>query len=332
MPVDLTTRYLGLELSSPLVAGASPLTIDLDTLQRIEEAGAGAVVMPSLFAEQFERDEQLWTWLHEFQPEELPELPQLYAQLRDYNQGPVQYLRLLEQARERLSVPVIASINAQGPGDWTRFALWLEQAGADALELNIYYVPTRPDVSAAQVEQQYLDTVQQVRQAVQLPLAVKIGPYFSSLPHFAAQLVAAGADALVLFNRYLEPDVNLEKMCIEPVLVLSSRHELRLPLRWIGVLRDQLGVGLAASSGVQEPEDVVKALAVGADVVMVVGHVLRHGPQALQELLQGLRRWLEDHEMRLEELRGRLSMSRCGDPAAMQRANYMQTVVSFRPH
>ncbi len=330
MAVDLSTRYLGLELSSPLVAGASPLTIDLDVLQRLQDAGAGAVVMPSLFAEQFERDEHLWTWLHEFQPEELPDLPQLYAQLKDYNQGPVQYLRLLEQARQRLSVPVIASINAQAPGDWTRFATWLEQAGADALELNIYYVPTRPEVSSQQVEQQYLEVVQQVRQATRLPLAVKIGPYFTSLPHFAAQLVASGAEALVLFNRYLEPDVNLEKMCIEPVLVLSSRHELRLPLRWISVLRDQLSADLAASSGVQQPEDVVKALAVGADVVMVVGHVLRHGPQALAELVEGLRRWLEEHETTLDELRGRLSMSRCGDPASLQRANYMQTVVSYR--
>ncbi len=330
MPVDLTTRYLGLELSSPLVAGASPLTIDLEMLQRLEAAGAGAVVMPSLFAEQFQRDEQLWTWLHEYQPEELPELPQLYAQLRDYNQGPVQYLRLLEQARKRLSVPVIASINAQGPGDWTRFAVWLEQAGADALELNIYHVPVQADLSAQQVEQQYLEAVRQVRRAVQLPLAVKIGPYFTSLPHFAAELVAAGADALVLFNRYLEPDVNLEKMCIEPVLVLSSRHELRLPLRWIAVLRDQLSAALAASSGVQEPEDVVKALAVGADVVMVVGHVLRHGPPALEQLLQGLRHWLEERQMSLDELRGRLSMSRCGDPVSLQRANYMQAVVSYR--
>ncbi len=227
---------------------------------------------------------------------------------------------------------MIASINAPGPGDWTRFAAWLEQAGADALELNIYHVPTRADLSAQQVEQQYLEAVQGVRQATRLPLAVKIGPYFSSLPHFAAELVAAGAEALVLFNRYLEPDVNLEKMCIEPVLVLSTRHELRLPLRWIGVLRDQLSVNLAASSGVQEPEDVVKALAVGADVVMVVGHLLRHGPSALERLLQGVRHWLQEHQMTLEQLRGRLSMSRCGDPALLQRANYMQTVVSYRGH
>ncbi len=331
MSVDLRTRYLGLELANPIVAGASPLTIDLDVLLRLEEAGVGAVVMPSMFAEQFEHEEALWTRLHELQQDDQFHSPQIFHKLKDYNEGPIRYLRLLEQAKQRLSVPVVASINAQGPGSWTSFATWLEEAGADALELNIYYVPTSVHESAQSVHARYLETVQQVRQATRLPLAVKIGPFFTALPEFASQLVQAGAQGLVLFNRYLEPDVNLQRMCLEPTLVLSHRRELRLPLRWIAVLRDQLSVSLAATTGVQGAEDVVKALAVGADVVMVVGHLLRRGPQAAAELIQGLAQWLQQRGWSLEQLRGRLTMSRCGDPATLQRANYMEAVVSYRP-
>ena len=298
---DLRTRYLGLELSSPLVASSSPLTGSLDGLLRLEGAGAGAVVLPSLFEE-------------DLAPE---------------GSGPGAYLHLVERAKQALQVPVIASLNGVSRGGWAGYANRLEGAGADALELNIYYVSSRPGLSASDVEWHYLDVVRSVRRAIGIPLAVKLSPYFSSLANLAGQLVEAGANGLVLFNRFYQPDLDIEAMQVRPALALSSSTELGLPLRWVAILHRRHRVSLAASTGVHTCEDVLKVLLAGAEVAMLASALLRHGPDHLRPLATGLRDWMDGHGYEtLDQLRGRLSQRSVPDPAAFERANYLKTLAS----
>ncbi|MDP9207667.1 MAG: dihydroorotate dehydrogenase-like protein, partial [Actinomycetota bacterium] len=256
---DLRTRYLGLELQSPLVASSSPLTGSLDGLRKLEAAGAGAVVLPSLFEEELAADQD--------QAGGDPDVG--HADQAGYGAGPAAYLSLLEQTKASLSIPVVASLNGTSRSGWVRRAARLEQAGADALELNIYYVSSRPGLSGGEVEGNYLDVVREVRRAIGIPLAVKLSPYFSSLANLAGQLVESGANGLVLFNRFYQPDLDIEAMEVQPALELSSSAELRLPLRWIAILHRRWGVSLAASTGVHTAEDVVKVLLAGADVAMM---------------------------------------------------------------
>jgi dihydroorotate dehydrogenase (fumarate) len=325
---DLRTRYLGLELRSPLVASSSPLTGTLDGLLRLQAAGAGAVVLPSLFEEDL--------------AEETREVDALLAtgatgaeartghpEQAGYGAGPGAYLNLVERAKEALSIPVMASLNGVSRGGWVRYASRLEQAGADALELNIYHVSSRPGLSASEVEWHYLDVVRSVRQAIGIPLAVKLSPYFSSLANMAGQLAEAGANGLVLFNRFYQPDLDIEAMEVRPALELSSSVELRLPLRWIAILHRRHRVSLAASTGVHTATDVLKVLLAGADVAMMTSALLRNGADHLRPLEVQVRDWMDRHGFEtLDQLRGRLSQRSVPDPAAFERANYIKTLAS----
>ena len=319
---DLRTRYLGLELQSPLVASSSPLTGSLDGLRKLEAAGAGAVVLPSLFEEELAADQD--------QAGADPGAGR--ADQAGDGAGPAAYLSLVEQAKQTLSIPAIASLNGSSRGGWVRHAARLEQAGADALELNVYYVSSRPGLSGGEVEWQYLDVVRSVRQAIGIPLAVKLSPYFSSLANLAGQLVEAGANGLVLFNRFYQPDIDIEALEVLPALELSSSAELRLPLRWIAILHRRWGVSLAASTGVHTAEDVVKVLLAGADVAMMTSALLHHGPDHLRPVELGLRDWMDRHGYEtIDQLRGRLSQRSVPDPATFERANYIKTLASRTP-
>jgi dihydroorotate dehydrogenase (fumarate) len=329
MSVDLRTTYLGLELRNPLVASASPLTGDLECLCRMQEAGVAAVVTPSLFEEQLERDELAIRQFFDFGMDEFVNTLRDLPELDRYNTGPANYIGEIKRAKNALSIPVIGGLNGAGVGNWARHVQLLEEAGADAVELNIFFVPTDPKTTSVEVEQRYLDLVAAVREVVTVPLAVKLGPYFSSLPNLARRLVDVGADGLVLFNRFLQPDIALETLAISPRLSLSTSAELRLPLRWIAILRPQLVISLAASTGVQTSEDAIKLLLVGADVTMTASALLRHGPAYIRTLLDGLSQWLETKGYTsIEQMKGNLSMENCPDPAAFERANYIKMIAT----
>jgi len=331
MAVDLSTQYLGMKLKNPLgVAACPPLTGDLDMLRRLEDAGAAFAVMPSLFEEQIVHDELEVARLYEYQTESFAESLTYFPELQDYNTGPQKYLQHVEAAKRSTSIPIIGSLNGSSKGGWIRYAKAIEEAGADALELNIYFVPTDPDMTAADVEQRYVDLVADVRQSVSIPLAVKLGQNFTSLPNFAQRLIAAGANGLVLFNRYVEADVNLETLQLKPDLVLSNRHEARVPIRWIAILRDQLNASLAATSGVHRMQGAVKLLLAGADVIMMASILLQKGSGFLSTLLDDVQTWLEENEYEsVEQMKGSMSRGNCPDPSALERANYMKALTSY---
>jgi dihydroorotate dehydrogenase (fumarate) len=328
--VDLTTRYLGMELSTPLVASASPLWSRLDMLQRVEEAGAGAIVLPSLFEEQIEHEAWDLHSLLEGWSNRFSEAQDFLPDLDDYNTGPGPYLEFLEVAARSVSVPVIASLNGSSIGGWVRYGKAMEEAGADAIELNVYFVPTDPDMTSTMVEDRYVELVAAVRAITSVPLAVKVGPYFSSIPAMARRLSEAGADGLVLFNRFLQPDLDLETLEVVPHLELSTSSELRLPLRWIAILRGHLSCSLAATTGVHTAEDALKMILSGADAVMMTSALLRHGPEYLRLVLDGVATWLEERGYAsVEEARGSISQKSVPDPAAFERSNYMQALASY---
>jgi dihydroorotate dehydrogenase (fumarate) len=328
--VDLSTRYLGFALPGPLVASASPLTGTLDGLHRAQQAGAALAVMPSLFEEQIEHEELALNALREFGSESFPEALDYQPELGDFQLGTAAYLETLRKARDELAIPVCASLNGCTAGGWAHYAHELEQAGASALELNVYFVSTDVDTSGAELERRMLDLVAIVRSAVALPLAVKIGPGFSAPAHTCRRLVEVGADGLVLFNRYLRPDVDLEKLELVPSLVLSDPYDARIPLQWIGILRGQVAASLAASSGVHTAEDALKLLLVGADVVMTTSALLQRGTAHLATLAAGIRGWMEARGyVSIEQLKGSLSRASCPDPSAYERANYMRSLVSY---
>jgi len=328
--IDLRTRYLGLELKNPLVAGASPMTGHIAQLKALEDAGVAAVVLPSLFEEQIEHDEMELARLRDFGAEGSPEATNYFPELTSYRTGPDAYLAQLEQAKRELSIPVIGSLNGVSSGGWVRYAKLFEQAGADAVELNIYYVATDPLASAEAVEQRYLQLVQQVRAAIGIPLAVKIGPYFSALAQMAQRLQQAGAHGLVLFNRFMQPDIDLESLQVRPGVELSTSAELLLPLRWIAILKGRVALSLAATTGVHTAHDVVKLLLAGADVTMLASALLRHGTAYPRQLLQQLGTWLEQNDYSsIEQLKGSMSQLHCPDPAQFERANYMKALMSY---
>lgn len=330
MNIDLSTEYLGLELANPLVASAGPLTGSVESLVRLERAGLAAVVLPSLFEEQIEHEELEINRLYEYQTESFAESLTHFPDLEDYNTGPQEYLDLVAEAKRTLKIPVIASLNGHTDGGWVRYAQFMQDAGADALELNVYFVPTDVNLIAADVEQRYIDLVARVKQSIRIPLAVKIGSQFTSIPNFGRRLSEVGADGLVLFNRYLEPDIDLETLQMIPDLVLSQRHEVRLPLRWIAILRDQLGCSLAASSGIHSADDLARVLLVGADVGMMTTKLLRNGPGYAAVALEGLQTWLVENEYEsVSQMRGSMSMRNCSDPSALERSNYMKALVSY---
>ncbi len=331
MTPDLRSTYLGLELKSPLVASASPLTGNIDSLKALQEAGAAAVVLPSLFEEQIEHDETMVDLVLERGAESFGEALTYFPEMDDYNTGPDSYVEHVAAAKEALSIPVIASINGVTPGGWIRYAELLQEAGADAIELNVYAVETDLYASAASVEDRTLRLVSRVHSALTVPLAVKVGPYYSAFANTASRLADAGAAGLVLFNRFLQPDIDLETMTVKPELHLSSNEEMQLPLRWIAILRGRVPASLAATSGVQSGEDVVKLLLAGADVVMLASALLRNGPKLLAELTEGLSAWMVEHDYTsVEQLKGSMSQETCGDPHAFERSQYVRALVDYQ--
>ncbi len=327
---DLRTSYLGLDLRSPIVASASPLTGDLDVLARLEAAGAAAVVLPSLFEEQVEHDLLELQRVLDTGAQSFTEASDFFPDLDGYNTGPERYLTLLERAKERLSIPVIGSLNGTTAGGWIRYAHLLQSAGADALELNLYVMAADPTVPASVVEERELELVSAVSSSVDVPVAVKLGPYYSSLPNFAARVVGAGARGLVLFNRFYQPDLDLERLEVAPRVALSTSEELRLPLRWIGVLHGHVEASLAATTGIHTGYDAAKLLLAGADVVMLASALLRNGPEHVGRVEATLLEWMVAHEYdSVGQLRGSVSQRAVPDPSAYLRANYLQTLASY---
>ncbi len=329
---DLTTTYLGLELRSPIVASASPLTREAGTARLVEESGAAALVLPSLFEEEILHEELELERALEAGAGHHAEAHDYFPEVAAFDGVGDRYLRRLEAIKAQSSVPVIASLNAASPGGWSTYASLVESAGADALELNLYHVAADPLRTATDVEARDLEVIGSVRSSLGIPLSVKLSPSYSSLASFARQAVDAGADGLVLFNRFYQPDIDLETLEVVNRVELSRPWELRLPLRWAAILRPQLGpaVGLALSSGVHSGTDVVKALMVGADVAMLTSALLQHGPGHLRSVEEELRRWMEAHDYRsVTDLRGCATQVTSGDPAAFERANYVATLHSW---
>ncbi|MEZ4519017.1 MAG: dihydroorotate dehydrogenase-like protein [Chloroflexota bacterium] len=328
---NLTTSYLGLNLQSPIVISSNPLSEDIDSIRQLEEAGAGAIVLFSLFEEQIEMDELGYSGYYDNHRRELPEALRHVPAMKEYHMGAGGYLAHIYQVKRAVQMPIIASLNGYYSSGWTRYAKLIEAAGADALELNIYYVPTKAHVSGADVEQMYIDLVRNVRQVVRIPVAVKISSEFSSIANFSRKLVGAGADALVLFNRFYQPDIDLDTETIAPTIELSNPSELRLRLRWVALLAGQLDAQLAITGGVHSGGDVAKSLLAGANVAMMASAVLRHGPGYVATVLNELTDWLEEHGYEdSNSVRGKLCQLQTGDTAALERANYLNIMLSHR--
>jgi dihydroorotate dehydrogenase (fumarate) len=324
---DLSTTYLGLKLRSPLVVSASPLSRDLDGIRRLEDAGASAVVLYSLFEEQLRQEEVDLNYHLTAGTESFAESLTYFPQASEFHTGPEGYLKHIRKAKAAVKIPVIASLNGSTLGGWTKFAAEIERAGADAIECNVYYIPTDPTVSAAHIEQTYLDILQAVKATVTIPVAIKLSPFFSNLSNMAHRLDEAGADALVLFNRFYQPDIDLEELEIRPNVLLSTPQALRLPLTWIGILHGRVKASLAATGGVHAAEDAVKLLMVGANVTMMCSSLMRHGIDHLRHVERELRDWMEAHEYEsVAQMQGSMSQIKCSDPGAFERAQYMRAV------
>ena len=330
--IDLSTTYLGLNLKNPLVASASPLSKKIDKARKLEEAGIAAIVMYSLFEEQIiqesiELDHYLSRGTDSF-----PEAPTHLPDGGLYGISPEKYLNQMAGLKKALNIPVIGSLNGVSKGGWTNYARKIEEAGADALELNMYYLATNPELSAADIENSQVDLVAEVRSAITIPLAVKLSPFITSVPHFAKRLVEAGANGLVLFNRFYQPDFDLEELEIVHSLDLSTSADLRLPLRWISILYGKVNADLALTSGIHTSRDVLKAMMAGAQVAMIASELLWDGsPQRVQEILAQTKTWMEEHEYTsIKQMQGSMSQKSVSNPAAFERANYMKVLNSFR--
>ncbi len=322
---DLTTDYLGLSLPSPLVLASSALSNRVENLQAAEAHGAGAVVLRSLFEEQLEASA---TALEEELARGAESNPEARTYFPPQRVGPHEYLTLLDKAKRTLEIPVIASLNCAAPGSWTGYAREIEQAGADALEVNIYAVEADPARSAAEIEQRYLDAVAGVRDAVRIPVAVKLSPYFTSLANFAARLEGLGVNGLVLFNRFLQPDLSLERMAAAPAMTLSGQAEALVPLRWIGILHGRIRAHLAASTGVYDAQGALKQILAGAQVVQLASTLVKNGIPHLGRMLAGIDDWLDRRGTTLDEARGSLSQRAVQDPGAFERAQYVHLILS----
>ncbi len=329
--MDLSTTYLGIRLPHPLMPGASPLVDDLDEVRLLEDAGAAAIVMHSLFEEQIEL-EQLGT-IHsmEVHAESFPEALSYFPRPDEFNLGPEQYLEQLRRIKQAVAVPVIASLNGVSPAGWLKYARLLEQAGADALELNMYYLASDPAVDGAQIEQRVFDAVRAVKTEVFVPVAVKLSPFFSSITHIARRLEEAGADGLVLFNRFYQPDIDIENLEVVPRLRLSDSSELLLRLRWLALLSGRVRPSLAVTGGVHTAADAIKAVMAGAHAVQVVSALLENGAAYLAKIRERMIEWMEEHAYdSLAQMRGSMSLERSPDPGAFERANYMRVLQSWR--
>lgn len=328
--MDLRTRYLGLDLAHPFMPGASPLVDDLDTVRRVEDAGASAIVMRSLFEEQIVRERTRTMHDVDAHVDTFAEASGFLPRPEEFSLGPVEYLEQLHKIKRAVRIPVIASLNGFTSAGWLEYAHLIEQAGANALELNVYYIATDPTETAAHVDQRALDIVTAVKRTVKIPLAVKLSPFHSAMAHFAGELRDAGASGLVLFNRFYQPDIDPETLEAVPRLVLSDASELLLRLRWLAVLSGNARIDLACSGGVHHARDAIKALMAGATVVQMVSALLHHGPGRLRTVREEVTRWMEEHEYEsLAQLRGSMNLSRCPDPSAFERGNYMRVLQSW---
>ena len=328
--MDLSTQYMGLQLKHPIVASSMPLSETLEGIKTLEDSGAAAIVMFSLFEEQIRRENEAFDFLMETGSESFAESLSYFPQIDKTPKGPERYLNLLRKAVEATDIPIIGSLNGITNEGWTDYAQQIQQAGASAIELNVYYIPTDIEMNGADVEQRYFDILQSVKQSVSIPVAVKLSPFFSAFGNMAKRLDAAGADALVLFNRFYQPDFDLDKLAVLPRASLSSPEEIRAPLLWIAVLYERINASLAASRGVHSSDEVVKYLLAGADVVMVASALMKNGPQYLKVLVDGLHAWLTAREYEtLKEVRGLMSRQKAADPGAFERVNYIKVLESF---
>ncbi len=329
--IDLTTTYLGLELKHPVVPSASPLSENLDGIKRLEDAGAAAVVMHSLYEEQILGESHLLDHYLTYGVNSFAEALDYFPEMDSFDVGPESYLEQIRQAKEALDIPIIGSLNGVSTGGWIDYACRIQEAGADALELNIYYIPTDPAMTSAEVERMYLDVVRDVKQSISIPLAVKTGPFFSSFANMAMRFQEAGADGLVVFNRFFQPDIDLERLEVVPNLVLSSEYDLRLPLRWVAVLYGKVPVDFAITRGIDSHEQAIKALMVGAKVAMVASELLRNGVGRIGEIVDGMTTWMEEHEYEsVRQMQGSMCQQNVAEPAAFERANYMKVLHSWR--
>ena len=329
--MDLTTTYLGMRLRTPLVPSASPLSDEIDNIKRMEDAGASAVVLSSLFEEQLLLDRYELHHHLTHGTDSFAEALTYFPEPDDIRLGAEDYLERIRKAKEAVAIPIIGSLNGVSIGGWTDYANLIQDAGADALELNIYYIPTNPTLTGAEVEQTYLNILTMVKSLVTIPVAVKLNPFFSNLANMARRLDEAGADGLVLFNRFYQPDIDLDNLVVRPNVILSTPQALRLPLRWIAILYGRVGADLAATSGIHTAQDVIKMLMAGANITMLCSVLLRHGVGHIRLIEQGLRQWMEEREYEsVGQMRGSMSQIHCENPDEFERAQYVRALQSFK--
>lgn len=328
--MDLSTDYLGMELRTPLVASASPLSETISGIRRLEDAGAAAVVLYSLFEEQL-RLEQLELHHHTtFGTESFAEALDYFPEPEEYKTGPDQYLEHIANAKQAVDIPIIASLNGSSLGGWTDFAKKIEQAGADALELNLYSIPTSINISGERIEENDLEIVSAIREQINIPIAVKLSPFYSNMANMAKRFSEAGANALVMFNRFYQPDIDLEVFEVTPNVLLSTPQAMRLPMRWIAILYGRVKVDFAATSGIHQPQDAVKMLLVGANITMMASALLRNGVDHIQTMEAGLGIWMQENEYEsVRQMQGSLSQTNSPDPSAFERAQYMRAISSL---
>jgi dihydroorotate dehydrogenase (fumarate) len=329
--MNLTTNYLGMNLKNPIVASSSPLSHTVDSIRRLEDNGAAAVVMYSLFEEQIGFDSYYIDYHLTQGIESYAESISYFPDMRSYNVGPDEYMNLIRRAKDAVDIPIVGSLNGASVGGWTDYAALIEEAGADALELNVYYLPANPNVTGIEIEALYIDILSAVRQTINIPVAVKLSPFFSSVANMANRLADHGADGLVLFNRFYQPDFDLDNLEVAPRLVLSNSDDLRLPLRWVAILYGRVDADFAITSGIHTSCDVIKGLMAGAKVTMMASELLQNGVRRIGQVLNELVTWLTEHEYEsVTQMIGAMSQKHCAEPAAFERANYMKMLQSYR--
>jgi dihydroorotate dehydrogenase (fumarate) len=329
--MDVSTKYLGMKLKSPLVASASPLSEDIDNIKRLEDAGIGAVVLYSLFEEQLRLEQEEYNFHTTQGTDAFAESLSYFPEVEDYKLGPELYLEHIQKAKAAVDVPIIASLNGSTIGGWTDFAREFESAGADAIELNIYYIPTDPDLTGQEVEQQYIDILKAVKGAVKIPVALKFSPFFSNFSNMAAKMDAAGVDGMVLFNRFYQPDIDLDEFEVKPNLQLSQSTTMRLPMRWIAILKDRVKADLAATTGIHTGTDVIKMLMVGASATMLCSSLLKHGINHVKNIEDHMKQWMsENNYVSVSEMQGSMSQKKTADPSSFERAQYMKAITKYQ--
>jgi dihydroorotate dehydrogenase (fumarate) len=330
--MDLTTRYLGLNLRTPLVPSASPFSDELENIKRMEDAGASAVVLHSLFEEQMRTEQDAIQYHLMYGTDSFPEALTFFPKPTEFITGPDEYLSKIRKAKDAVRIPIIASLNGTTIGDWVDYAKKIQQAGADALELNVYSIPTEMDLNSAEIEQNCIDIVKAVKSVISIPVAIKLSPFFSNMAHMAKRLDQAGVNGLVLFNRFYQPDIDLETLEVQASIHLSTPHDMRLPLRWLAILYGRVKADLAATSGIHSAADALKMLMVGADVTMLCSVLFSKGLGVIREIENEMCNWLSEHDYQsVNQLHGSMSQKYCADPAAFERAQYMRAILSYKP-